>query len=63
MRAFILRAYQLSGEFARPPGVLAPVYDEWLATQKAEACVHERDRWVGDLLSKPDKPRKGMAPR
>ncbi len=43
-----------------PGWVLAPVYEEWLATLKAEACEHERDTGVGDLLTKPIKPRKGM---
>jgi len=27
-RSFVLRTKQLSGEFKRPSGVLAPVYDE-----------------------------------
>lgn len=62
-RSFILRTKQLSGEFKRPSGVLAPVYDEWWETLLAEPCVAEQEQIIRELLEAPNKLRKGMAPR
>ena len=62
-RSFVLRTKQLSSEFKRPSGVLAPVYDEWWETLAAEPCVAEQELMVRELLEGPGKLRKGMAPR
>lgn len=62
-RSFVLRTKQLSTEFKRPSGVLAPVYDEWWETLLGEPCVAEQEQMVRELLEEPAKLRKGMAPR
>lgn len=62
-RSFVLRTKQLSGEFKRPSGVLAPVYDEWWETLVAEPCVAEQEQMIRELLEGPFKPRKGMESR
>lgn len=55
----MLRAYQLSGEFHRPVGVLANCYDEYMAQLVVEPCVLERDADVAEMLNAPAQPRKG----
>lgn len=61
--SFVLRTKQLSGEFKRPSGVLAPVYDESWETLVAEPCVAEQELMIRELLEGPFKPRKGIEPR
>ncbi|MGZ8132528.1 hypothetical protein [Bordetella genomosp. 6] len=63
LRSMMLRAYQLSGEFHRPVGVLANCYDEYMAQLVVEPCVLERDADVAEMLNAPAKPRKGMEKR
>ncbi|AZW31490.1 hypothetical protein L506_2328 [Bordetella bronchiseptica GA96-01] len=63
LRSMMLRAYQLSGEFRRPVGVLANCYDEYMAQLVVEPCVLERDADVAEMLNAPAKPRKGMGER
>jgi|GEM_PF-206314 len=62
-RSFMLRTKQLSGEFKRPSGVLAPVFDEWWETLIAEPCIAEQEQMIRELLEGPTKLREGMAPR
>lgn len=59
LRSMMLRAYQLSGEFHRPVGVLANCYDEYMAQLVVEPCVLERDADVAEMLNAPAQPRKG----
>lgn len=63
LRAGLLRAYQLSGDFKRPAGITGELYDEFMEALRSEPCVIERDQDVQDLMEAPDKLRKGMPPR
>lgn len=63
LRASLLRAYQLSHDFKRPPGIAGDLYDELVGALRAEPCVIERDQDIQELMEAPDKLRKGMAPR
>lgn len=63
LRAVLLRAYQLSGDFKRPGGITGSLYDEFMEDLRKEPCVVERDQHVQEMMEAPDKLRKGMAPR
>lgn len=63
LRAILLRAYQLSGDFKRPGGLSGELFDDFMAALRNEPCVQERDSMTSSLMESPDRQRKGMAPR
>lgn len=59
-RAFYLLTYQLRGEFKRPTGILAPVFDDWDQWLMNEPCVRDWIELKTEVLypSPPSGPRR-----